>query len=142
MGEVEGVLVLRRCLEEFNRRDLERVAACYADDVEHVVPALGMVWRGLAQRRAELSRLWLASPDARVRLVEAHGDGRHAAGEWVLSGTSERPYRDLPATGRRFELAGVTCVTLEQGRIRRQVDYWDLATLLRQLGLLAPAGTR
>ena len=45
----------------------------------------------------------------------------------------------LPATGRRFAVPGVTCVSLHGGRIGRQADYWDLATLLRQLGLLPPS---
>jgi steroid delta-isomerase-like uncharacterized protein len=139
MGEPDAVRALRECVQDFNSHDPALVGRCFAEDGEHLVPALGATWQGREQRGEALGRLWLASPDIRIELTYVFGDGEQAAGEWVISGTSERPYGDLPATGRRFAVPGVTCVSLRGGRIRRQADYWDLATLLRQLGLMAPS---
>ncbi len=42
----------------------------------------------------------------------------------------------MPATGERFSVRGVTIVELQDGKIRRNSDYWDMATMMKQVGLL------
>jgi len=134
--------VLGACIEDFNSRDAACAQRHYSDDVEHAVPALRAVWRGRAEHAAAFRRLWQASPDLRLTVVSTLGDDDQAVAEWVIRGTLEQPLDDLPATGRRFEVRGVSCARLAGGKVRRQVDYWDLPTLLRQLGLLAPLDGR
>jgi steroid delta-isomerase-like uncharacterized protein len=141
MTEPHGVRTLRGCIDDFNSHDPERALRAYADDLEHVVPALGQVWRGKAQQQEAYRRLYMACPAIHVRLVTAIGSADYVAGEWILSGIAERPLGTLPATGRSFALRGVTCARLRSDGVQRQVDYWDLATVLRQLGLLRPAET-
>jgi hypothetical protein len=41
--------------------------------------------------------------------------------------------------GKKFSVRGVSVVEIEGRRIARETDYWDLATLLGQIGLL-PTG--
>ena len=40
----------------------------------------------------------------------------------------------IPATGNRFSVRGASVIELEDGRIRRNSDYYDGATFLRQIG--------
>jgi ketosteroid isomerase-like protein len=47
---------------------------------------------------------------------------------------SQRP--GVPTSGRRFRVRGATVLELRDGRVTRNADYWDPATLLNQLGLL------
>jgi hypothetical protein len=42
----------------------------------------------------------------------------------------------MPATGKPFSVRGATALQLDDGRISRNSDYWDMATLLTQLGLM------
>jgi steroid delta-isomerase-like uncharacterized protein len=59
--------------------------------------------------------------------------------EWVMSGTHKGDFPGLPATGKRFaDVRGTTVVELEGGKIRRNSDYWDAATFMKQVGLLPP----
>jgi steroid delta-isomerase-like uncharacterized protein len=138
MTESHGVRALHGCIDDFNSHDPERALRAYADDLEHVVPALGQVWRGKAQQQEAYRHLYRAWPNVHVRLVTAIGTADYVAGEWILSGIAERPLGTLPATGRPFSVRGVTCARLHAGGVQRQVDYWDLATVLRQIGLLSP----
>ena len=41
----------------------------------------------------------------------------------------------LPATNKTFEVRGATVVDFTDGKIRRNSDYWNLATYLKQVGL-------
>jgi steroid delta-isomerase-like uncharacterized protein len=139
MIEPYGVRTLRGCVDDFNSHNPQRAQRAYADDLEHLVPALGQVWLGKAQHLEAYTRLYTACPDVHLRLLRVVGSSTYAAGEWILSGTAERPLGTLPATGRSFALRGVSCARLNADGVQRQVDYWDLATVLRQLGLLRPA---
>jgi ketosteroid isomerase-like protein len=42
----------------------------------------------------------------------------------------------MPATGKRFSVRGATILELQSGKIRRNSDYWDAASVMRQVGLL------
>ena len=43
----------------------------------------------------------------------------------------------MPATGKRFSsVRGSSILELEAGKIRREAEYWDAATFMKQVGLL------
>ena len=42
----------------------------------------------------------------------------------------------LPATNRPFLVRGASVVEFRDGKISREADYWDLATYLKQVGLI------
>lgn len=68
----------------------------------------------------------------------SHDDERGVM-EWTMSGVHTGDWPGLPATGKRFSVRGVSVVQFKDGKIHRQSDYWDLATLLRQVGVLPTA---
>jgi hypothetical protein len=41
-------------------------------------------------------------------------------------------------TGKKYSVRGVTVLDVHGHKISRNLDYYDLATILRQLGLLPP----
>jgi ketosteroid isomerase-like protein len=44
----------------------------------------------------------------------------------------------MPATGKPFSsVRGSSILELEAGKIRRQSDYWDRASFMKQVGLLS-----
>ena len=56
---------------------------------------------------------------------------------WSSNNSSKDPERVLPATGERFSsVRGSSILELEAGKIRRESDYWDAATFMKQVGLL------
>jgi carboxymethylenebutenolidase len=52
--------------------------------------------------------------------------------DWMLPG--------VPPTGRRVEIPTVVIVHFRDGKLAHEHIYWDQASVLVQLGLLAPAG--
>ncbi len=53
-----------------------------------------------------------------------------------MSGTHKGDFPGMPATGKRFSIRGVTIIELQGGKIRRNSDYWDAASMMKQVGLL------
>jgi hypothetical protein len=50
---------------------------------------------------------------------------------------TERRIPGVPATGKRFSsVRGSSILELDAGKIRRQSDYWDAATFMKEVGLL------
>jgi steroid delta-isomerase-like uncharacterized protein len=112
----------------------------FAPDGSYTDVAMGATYTG----REEIARFhrWMLkfAPDSVIEF----GDGCAADGrmylEWVWSGTFEGTLR-LPdgsavqSTGARFSVPGVAaCRYTANGDLLSHRDYWDLSTLLRQLG--------
>jgi steroid delta-isomerase-like uncharacterized protein len=65
--------------------------------------------------------------------------GTQGGVEWVMRGTHRGDLPGMPATGKQVEVRGASILEFADGKIRRCSDYWDMATFLKQLGLM-PAG--
>ena len=66
------------------------------------------------------------------KLVASHVSGGHGTIEWLFGGTDVGVYK----TGKPFEVPGVSVIEVRQGRISRNLDYYDAATIMKQVGLL------
>lgn len=120
----------------WNSHDVNAVAALGTDDVLYEDVPTGAVNHGTTELRRFAQFFFTAVPDLKLELVNAVGQsdlkGGHGLIEWILSGTDLGVYK----TGKRFSVRGVTTFDTVGGRISRNSDYWDLATLLRQVGLM------
>jgi len=76
-------------------------------------------------------------PDLKVELESSSIQGSHGSIAWVFSGTDKGIYK----TGKTFKVRGASVITLKGGKISRNVDYYDAATIMRQVGQL-PATTQ
>jgi len=43
---------------------------------------------------------------------------------------------EIPATGKGFSIRGASVTELHNGKISRNTDYWNLATMMQQLGAM------
>ena len=130
---------------EFEAKDAAAAVATMCEDsaLVHVPVATGA--RGRAALEQFYADVFIPSwPDdtnvetgsrtlGDVRLVE----------ELLVSGTHDRPMPfwlpGVAPTGRRFELPLVAVIGFRDGLIEYEHIYWDQASLLVQLGLLANA---
>jgi steroid delta-isomerase-like uncharacterized protein len=137
---------VEQTLEEWaagwSTHDIERVVSLYTDDCIYEDVPLGIVNRGKEQLRAFGRQVFDAFPDVRIELTSQFAARDWALLEWVMSGTHKGDLPGMPATNAAFSVRGATALELKNGRISRNSDYWDLATLLTQIGLMpSPQGT-
>ena len=84
-----------------------------------------------------MKRAFAAIPDFKYELRDGVAVGQWAIIDWVMSGTHKGDLPGIPDTGKRFSLVrGSTILEREAGKIRRESDYWDAATFMKQVGLL------
>lgn len=132
---------LERLLDDWARawtsNDPERVLALFADDGVFEDVTFGVVARGKEAIRSYASVAFAAVPDFKYEVRSRFAARQWAAIEWAMSGTHKGDFPGMPATGKRFSsVRGVTILELADDKIRRESDYWDAATLLKQVGLL------
>jgi len=120
-----------------DNKDPERVLALFADDCVYEDVTLGVVARGKEELRSFVNRAFAAIPDFKYGLTSRFAASQWAVIEWVMSGTHTGDFPGMPATGKRFSsVRGASILELEAGKIRRESDYWDTATFMKQVGLL------
>jgi len=72
-----------------------------------------------------------ASPDLHIQLVRGVFNGHHGTIEWIFSGTDVSIF----GTGKKYSFVGVTVIDTENNLITSNIDYYDLDTMLCELGL-------
>ena len=127
-------------LAAWNAHDSVAVARHMADDAVYEDVALGRVLRGPSEIASFVEEATRSSSDFRFENVSLFTAGSDYANEWIMLGTNDREVGGVPATGRSFRVRGASIGKLDQnGRIVENRDYYNLAELLRQLGMLPTA---
>jgi steroid delta-isomerase-like uncharacterized protein len=128
--------IAQQWIDAWNARSVERILACFAGSAVYEDVALGAVNRTAAETRQFAEAAWAAFPDLRFELIGAVIEGTRGVAEWTMMGTHRGDFPGLPATGKAFTVRGVSVLELSGDKIARVRDYWDFATVLRQLGFL------
>jgi hypothetical protein len=63
-------------------------------------------------------------------------DEDHIALFWIATGTHRGPLMHIPPTRRPFEIRGVSLLRIDADKITEILSLWDVAGLLRAVGLL------
>ncbi len=122
--------------QAWNSHDIEQVLNFYSseyigDDVGHVAPL-----HGHEALRAMLEAYWRAFPDLQFKVTDIIVQGSRVVTVWVAEGTHQGPIMNIPPTRHRVEVRGMSVIDVEDGLIRRGQYIWDLAGMLRHMGLL------
>jgi len=62
--------------------------------------------------------------------------GNRTAIEWIAAGTQKGDMPGMPASNKFTSVPGVSVMECQDGRIKHNTDYWDMATVMRHLGFL------
>ncbi len=138
---VENALLGRRLYEElWNARDFDGMLRHASADIECLEVATNTARQGHEGYRAFAEGWATAFPDARVEIRRVIANDNGVVVEFVGHGTHTGPLvgpaGTIPPTGRRAELSLCDVLEIEEGQVRRVRSYYDMATLMRQLGLM------
>jgi steroid delta-isomerase-like uncharacterized protein/uncharacterized protein (TIGR02118 family) len=123
----------------WSAHDMTRLLPLFTDDIVFEDVPMGVVNHGLAQLRAFGEGFFSGFPDLTFTLQSSFANGSSGGCEWVMRGTHTGDLPGMAATGKRMEVRGSSTFEFAGDRIRRCSDYWDKATFLTQLGLMAAA---
>lgn len=123
-------------VQAYNLHDLDRAASFYADDYEGVDVARPFPHRGRTGIRETIADYWTAFPDLQIMQDDLIVEPGRVVQVWTAHGTHLGTLMNIPPSGRRVVVHGVSVLTLDGERIRRALYVWDVAGLLRSIGLL------
>jgi steroid delta-isomerase-like uncharacterized protein len=121
-----------------NAQDLDALLDGMTDDCFNlIVPDPHRLYAGPEQVARRYRGLWASFPDLKVqmrRIVSVQEDT--AVSEHTLSGTHRGSLFGVPGTGKHVEVETAVVWDLVHGRVRGETVYFDVATMLRQIGYL------
>jgi steroid delta-isomerase-like uncharacterized protein len=120
----------------WNAHDLERAAAFYSLDFEGSDVAQPAPQRGPAGIRQTMALYFQAFPDLHFVAESIIVQDDQAVLVWTAYGKHQGKVMNIPPTGRSIKVKGTSLLTISEGKIRRASYIWDVAGLLRDLGLL------
>lgn len=135
-GTPEGLArVAAGWLAAWNAHDAEGVAAFLAPGFEGIDVAFATPQAG-DQAREAIGRYLRAFPDLAIADEETLVQGNRVVVTWTARGTHRGPWLHIPPTGRVVAVRGVTFLTVVGDKVAQSLCIWDVAGLLRGVGLL------
>ena len=134
--EIKSETLFREYLTNWNTHDVDKIVSFFTDDCIYENLSRGQTYRGKNQLREWVKTTFEAIPDFKLDITSLFAAGDLLACEWVMTGTLSGDSSGIPITGKSFSVRGATIAQLKDGKIQRNADYWDLATFLRQVGLM------
>lgn len=120
--------------DAWNNHDAAAVLATFAENGTYTDPVASTL--SGPEIVEYIKGIWLSFPDLEFELVGVKPvSDELVAAQWIMRGTNDGPFQDLPPSGRSVELAGADFIQVENGEIRSVRGYFDSGEVPRQLGL-------
>ena len=118
--------------DAWNAHDPRAFAGAFTRDVYYEDVTTGVVSHSPAELGAYAQSEWAIFPDLSFQCVKTVLNDGHGSIEWIGTGTEVGLYH----TNKRVSGRGASVIEVRGGKIARSIDYYDFATLLREIGQL------
>jgi len=71
--------------------------------------------------------------DREFTILEVVGQGNRLVKHWNFKGTHTGDFFGMPASGNKLNLSGTTMVTMKDGKIAKEQDFFDVMSMVSQL---------
>ena len=123
-------------IDAWNTHDLDLATTFFAPDYQGDDIGRPEKQLGPAGLREALALYYRALPDVRFSIDDLILEGERAVILWTARGTHRGSLMNIPPSNRAVAVRGVSALTLRDGKVIRGLYIWDVAGLLRNIGLL------
>ena len=116
----------------WNSHDVDKAVASFSEDAVYEDVTAGHISRGRAEVRKWVEGAFDVVENFKIEVVSSSFHNGRGVAEWVWSGTN----KGLLKTGRKFSVRGVSVFEVRRGKISHYKEFYDFATVMRQVGLL------
>jgi steroid delta-isomerase-like uncharacterized protein len=131
-GNAAAAVIAQRWCDAWNSHDVEQVLTVFTDDILYEDVTFKLVNHGHADLRKFAAFFFQAVPDLYLECLRAVLSDGQGSIEWAFSGTDHGVFK----TGKRFFVRGASVITVRGNKISRNLDYYDAAKIMRDVGLL------
>jgi steroid delta-isomerase-like uncharacterized protein len=128
----QGAALAEKWIAAWNSHNPDKMLSLFTGDILYEDVAFGEVSHGSAELRKFAASEFEGVPDLELKLLRANIHNGHGTIEWTFSGTDKGVFK----TGKKFSVRGVSVIDTRDGKISRNLDFYDSATLMRQVGVL------
>lgn len=127
---------LTEFIAAWNAHDKARLLDLYHPEYDGLDISEGKRAEGLSDVARMIDYILTAFPDLNMQLLEWGADGTRLFFFWKATGHHRGRLMNIPPTGKQVSFTGSTFMDLRDGKVLRSRRLWDVATALRQIGLL------
>jgi predicted ester cyclase len=128
--------IVEEMLAALNAHDADKVVSLVTTEYNGMDATQALPQKDRGGARMALEIYFEALPDFRMVEHELLIDGDRAAIMWRARGTHLGRIMHIQPTGKEVEVCGTTVLHLKGTRICKAVSVWDVAAMLREIGLL------
>tara|TARA_B100001057_G_C22327092_1_gene748003 strand:- start:62 stop:574 length:513 start_codon:yes stop_codon:yes gene_type:complete len=121
--------------EVFKNRDISLVNTDSFDSEVSVLTSAGKI-SGIDAFRDYYNNYLTGFSDPEFKIIDVFGQGDRIVKHWNFKGTHDGVFFGIPATNNKVDLYGTTLVTMKDGKVFQEEDFFDNHTFLTQLGLI------
>jgi steroid delta-isomerase-like uncharacterized protein len=132
----------RQLVEAWNTRDFDAMRELLHTEYTYT-SGDGKELAGGPDTGLNIAKTYAAAfPDGRIEVRATYAHGETAISELRATGTHGGELMGIPPTGKPVELVICNVIELRDGKIYREREYFDVAAMLAQIGVvLSPAQT-
>src|SRR5512147_3266055 len=123
---------VQKNFDAWNAHDPDKVASLYSDDVVYEDVAFGQIAHGHDELKKLAAGFFAAVPDLKLEIIASSHEGDQGWVEWKFSGTDVGLYK----TGKKFSVRGASLFEMRGGKFSANKDFYDSASIMRQVGVL------
>ena len=137
----ENRAIVRRFYEEvWNQRKLDVVDELISPSHALLDPITSGSQAGPELYKRRVVELTTAFPDLSFTVEDTIAEGEKLVVSWIFSGTHQGEFMEIPATGKKISVEGITIHHIRNGKILDSYARWDALGLMRQLGVIPAQG--
>ena len=118
----------------WNEKDLNAVDSYFAESIIRKVNGVNLA-TSKNELAANMQVYFTGFPDLEIQMDNMISDGNEIYLSWTITGTNTGDFGDLPPTGKKIKISGITRMDFDQeGKITNEEVYYNELSLLQQMG--------
>lgn len=140
MAAQDNIVIAQKLFEMLNHHDFDGATSLLADNVVWFDVPSGNIYKGLDGFKQYWGNIFTTFHDYKADVTNVFAADDYVAVEYICKGTNTGPFigplGQMPPTGHRIELHACEVCHVKDGKIADGRSYYDLATVMRELGHL------
>ena len=124
--------MIQQSFDAWNAHEIDKLATFYTSDVTYEDVPFAVQAHGTADFKKLVQGFYDNVPDLKLELIDCKSDEKGGWVEWIFSGTDKGLFK----TGKKFSVRGASVFQLRGGKVSANKDYYDAATIMKQVGAL------
>jgi steroid delta-isomerase-like uncharacterized protein len=140
MSEVNKSVVRRLFEDVWNKGSMPVADELFAPTYAHHDSSTPDFGRGPESEKKRANLYRTAFPDVRFTIEDLIAEGETVTARWSCRGTHKGDLNGIAATGKQFNITGVSNARFTNGKMVEGWVNWDALGLMQQLGVVPELG--